>query len=157
MLDMGFKKEVDEIINYIPKNRQTLLFSATVPDELRSVMAATMKKDFVTVDCIKEDSSHTNSQVEQAHVVIPSSTRMVTGTVEILLNLIQGKEQPVKLVVFFPTAHMVAFYAALFNNGLKIPVSRRVSIPRLLTSFERTIKAFYSPAMYRRAELTILE
>ena len=122
MLDMGFKKDVDEIINYIPKNRQTLLFSATVPDELRSVMAATMKKDFVTVDCIKEDSSHTNSQVEQAHVVVPSSTRMVTGTVEILLNLIEGKEQPVKLVVFFPTAHMVAFYAALFNNGLKIPV-----------------------------------
>lgn len=124
MLDMGFKKEVDEIIRYLPKNRQTLLFSATVPDELRKVMAATMKKDFITVDCIQNNSEHTNSQVEQSHVIIKDdSKRMVTGTVEILMNIIQTRDTaPTKMVVFFPTSNMVAFYAALFRNGLGIPV-----------------------------------
>lgn len=125
MLDMGFKKEVDSIVAYLPKNRQTLLFSATVPDELRKVMAATMKKGFVTVDCIQDKSEHTNSQVEQSHVILKDDTkRMVTGTVEILLNMIQTKQHgvPVKMVVFFPTSNMVAFYSALFRDNLGIPV-----------------------------------
>ena len=125
MLDMGFKRDVDEIISYLPKSRQTLLFSATVPDELRKVMAATMKKGFITVDCIQGKSEHTNSQVEQSHVILKDDTkRMVTGTVEILMNIIQTNHHtaPVKLVVFFPTSNMVAFYAALFRDGLRIPV-----------------------------------
>jgi len=32
MLDMGFAEEIDEVISNIPKKRQTILFSATMPD-----------------------------------------------------------------------------------------------------------------------------
>ena len=31
MLEMGFRKVIDKIITFLPKERQTLLFSATVP------------------------------------------------------------------------------------------------------------------------------
>ena len=34
LLDMGFRKDIDRIIAAVPKQRQTLLFSATVPDEV---------------------------------------------------------------------------------------------------------------------------
>jgi len=34
MLDMGFKDEIDQILSFIPDNRQTLLFSATFDDAL---------------------------------------------------------------------------------------------------------------------------
>ncbi|MGL1956440.1 MAG: DEAD/DEAH box helicase [Colwellia sp.] len=34
MLDMGFKDEIDKILDHIPKQRQTLLFSATFDDEI---------------------------------------------------------------------------------------------------------------------------
>lgn len=34
LLDMGFRKEIEKIISAIPKQRQTLLFSATVPPEV---------------------------------------------------------------------------------------------------------------------------
>jgi ATP-dependent RNA helicase RhlE len=38
MLDMGFIKDIRTIINYIPKkNRQTLLFSATIPPEVKKL------------------------------------------------------------------------------------------------------------------------
>jgi len=37
MLDMGFIKDIRTIINYIPKNRQTLLFSATIPPEVNKL------------------------------------------------------------------------------------------------------------------------
>lgn len=34
LLDMGFRKDLDRIIAAVPKQRQTLLFSATIPEEV---------------------------------------------------------------------------------------------------------------------------
>ena len=34
LLDMGFRKDIENIIAAVPKQRQTLLFSATVPPEV---------------------------------------------------------------------------------------------------------------------------
>jgi superfamily II DNA/RNA helicase len=35
MLDMGFSEDILKIVNYLPKNRQTILFSATMPPKIR--------------------------------------------------------------------------------------------------------------------------
>ena len=37
MLDMGFHDDIMKIINQLPKKRQTLLFSATYPDEIKKI------------------------------------------------------------------------------------------------------------------------
>ena len=37
MLDMGFHNDIIQIVNELPKNRQTLLFSATMPPEIRKL------------------------------------------------------------------------------------------------------------------------
>jgi ATP-dependent RNA helicase RhlE len=37
MLDMGFSDDIMKIISYLPKTRQTLLFSATMPGRIRSL------------------------------------------------------------------------------------------------------------------------
>jgi ATP-dependent RNA helicase RhlE len=37
MLDMGFQDDIMKIISYLPKERQTLLFSATMPGRIRSL------------------------------------------------------------------------------------------------------------------------
>lgn len=37
MLDMGFADEMDAIISYVPKKRQTLLFSATYPENIKAI------------------------------------------------------------------------------------------------------------------------
>ena len=37
MLDMGFEKAIADILTQVPRQRQTLLFSATFPDEIRAV------------------------------------------------------------------------------------------------------------------------
>lgn len=37
MLDMGFYDDIIKIINYLPKERQTLLFSATMPPKIRTL------------------------------------------------------------------------------------------------------------------------
>ncbi len=35
MMDMGFSDDILKIVNYLPKNRQTVLFSATMPPKIR--------------------------------------------------------------------------------------------------------------------------
>jgi ATP-dependent RNA helicase DeaD len=48
MLDMGFKPDVERILRLCPGERQTLLFSATVPEWVRSLQAKYMR-DPVTI------------------------------------------------------------------------------------------------------------
>jgi ATP-independent RNA helicase DbpA len=51
MLDMGFTEAIDDIIGRIAKHHQTLLFSATYPDEIRAVSQRVQKDPVeVTVD-----------------------------------------------------------------------------------------------------------
>ena len=43
MLDMGFAPQIDKILRFIPKERQTLLFSATIPKEIMEIISRHMK------------------------------------------------------------------------------------------------------------------
>ena len=43
MLDMGFLPQIERILKHIPRNRQTMLFSATIPGEIIRMAAKHMK------------------------------------------------------------------------------------------------------------------
>ena len=43
MLDMGFAPQIDKILRFLPKDRQTMLFSATIPKEIMGMAAKHMK------------------------------------------------------------------------------------------------------------------
>jgi ATP-dependent RNA helicase RhlE len=44
MLDMGFFEDIQKIISYIPKKRQTLMFSATMPPKIRMLASHILTK-----------------------------------------------------------------------------------------------------------------
>jgi len=43
MLDMGFAPQINKILNAVPRERQTMLFSATMPDDIVKIAARHMK------------------------------------------------------------------------------------------------------------------
>jgi ATP-dependent RNA helicase RhlE len=43
MLDMGFEPQIKRILQHVPKDRQTMLFSATMPDKIMSIARAYMQ------------------------------------------------------------------------------------------------------------------
>ncbi|MCX5696346.1 MAG: DEAD/DEAH box helicase [Candidatus Omnitrophica bacterium] len=43
MLDMGFAPQIDKILRFLPKDRQTMLFSATIPKEIMDIVSKYMK------------------------------------------------------------------------------------------------------------------
>lgn len=48
MLDMGFLPDIRKIVRHVPQNRQTLFFSATMPDEIQELVGGLLR-DPVTV------------------------------------------------------------------------------------------------------------
>lgn len=44
MLDMGFREDIEKILRHTPKQRQTLLFSATIPSEIKKIAKLYQRK-----------------------------------------------------------------------------------------------------------------
>ncbi len=129
LLDMGFRRDIDRIMTYLPQQekRQTLLFSATVPNELKKIMSDNMKEDFIEVDCIgnetnsEESEQHTHVFVNQTYAVLPDMDSLLTAVLQVV-RLYKEQESNSKIMVFFPTARMVEYFAKFFSVGLGIEV-----------------------------------
>lgn len=59
MLDMGFLPDLQRILNLLPKERQTLLFSATFSGEIKK-LASTYLRDPQTIEVARSNSTATN-------------------------------------------------------------------------------------------------
>ncbi len=92
MLDMGFLDEIKEIFDYIPQNRQTLLFSATMPEPIKELANHILyNPEFISV--IGEEET-TNNVIEQRYYVINESQRD-----EAIVKLLETEETN-KCIIF---------------------------------------------------------
>ena len=71
MCDMGFLPDVRRIINLVPSDRQTLLFSATMPEDIRR-LTGNILKDPITVQV---DASAPAKTVSHALYPVPDSLK----------------------------------------------------------------------------------
>lgn len=93
MLDMGFFDDIQSIINYLPKNRQTILFSATMPPKMRQ-LANQISKDPEQINIAI--SKPAAGIVQQAYVVHDSQK-------ETLLKGILKNEDYQSVIIFSST------------------------------------------------------
>lgn len=61
MLDMGFYDDINEIIDYLPKNRQSMIFSATFPDNIKTLAKNIMQEP----KSISVETLHEKDSIEQ--------------------------------------------------------------------------------------------
>jgi len=66
MLDIGFHDDIMRIISYVPKERQTLMFSATMPQNIRALSKHIMKKP---VEIALEMSKPAEGVVQAAYML----------------------------------------------------------------------------------------
>jgi len=71
MLDMGFYEDIMRIIAMMPSQRQTLLFSATYPDEIKYI-SDSIQNDPVD---IRVEASHENKNIKQVFYEIQKGER----------------------------------------------------------------------------------
>ncbi len=96
MLDMGFLPAIRRVLQRIPKQRQTLLFSATMRPEIRE-LAATILRDPVNISI--EPKQKTTELVEQSVCIVPQKQK--TALLVQLLNRLV----PQRAIVFSRTKH----------------------------------------------------
>lgn len=98
MLDMGFVQDIKEIVSYLPRERQTLFFSATMPEKTKVLMQQFLK-DPVTISV---KSANSSQNIDQDIVRVGSGNK-----VEILHQLLIKKEF-CKVLVFGRTKRGVS-------------------------------------------------
>ena len=72
MLDMGFIPDIEEICSKLPKSRQTLLFSATMPPPIQK-LAAKFLTDPKTVEVARPATANVN--IDQRLVTVPNAAK----------------------------------------------------------------------------------
>ncbi len=98
MLDMGFISQVEAIIKELPKERITMLFSATMPDEVKSIASNNMRNP-MNVD-VSEDSIMT-SDIQHALYITAEEDKLE------LLTDITMIENPDSCIIFCSTKDRV--------------------------------------------------
>lgn len=94
MLDMGFLDDIKEIFTHLPKERQTLLFSATMPTAIKNLAKNILNEpEFVTVT----QADVTNKNITQTFYVVDERERD-----DALIRLFDYKN-PKKSIIFCRT------------------------------------------------------
>lgn len=111
MLDMGFNEVITGIVEKLPEKRQTLLFSATYPSDIKHLAAEIMQKP----KRITIETSQAESTIRQELYQIPSGTTRSQILVEILLH-----KQPTSTLVFCNTKQLTEEVAdSLIEQGFE--------------------------------------
>jgi len=108
MLDMGFRDDLNTILETVPAERQTALFSATLSVEIKQI-AKTYQKDAVPIQIRQE--ALTVDSVEQFYTEIRGKTKTPA-----LINLLREKQFYLSLV-FVGTKSMADELAGKLSQG----------------------------------------
>ena len=133
MLDMGFRPQIDQVMRRIPKQRQTLLFSATMPNSVKS-LAYDILNEPLTVEAAPKVS--TAEGVEQ--FVYPVEPRRKT---DLLLQLLKQPEFRSALVFCRTKFGADRVASAVSRAGLKVEAMHS---DRNMQQRTRALEAFRS-------------
>ncbi len=111
MLDMGFHDDIMRIINYLPKTRQTVLFSATMPPKIRSM-----------ANKILTNPEHINIAISKPAEGILQQAFMAFDTQKVaLVKHILNEKEHNSVIVFASTKEKVKELGKeLYRSGLSI-------------------------------------
>ncbi|XP_071702192.1 probable DEAD-box ATP-dependent RNA helicase 48 [Rutidosis leptorrhynchoides] len=113
LLDLGFRKDVEKIVDCVPRQRQSLLFSATLPKEVRRVSQLVLKREHAYINTVGL-GPETHNKVNQSYVVAPHEQHF-----QIVHHILKDHIAHVpdyKVIVFCTTAMMTSLMFSLLRE-----------------------------------------
>jgi len=95
MLDMGFLPDIKNILKHVPSKRQTLLFSATMPNDIRKLTKEIMNRPVIA------QVDHSMPAKTVSHAIYPVAEHLKTSFLITLLRNIDSES----VLVFTRTKH----------------------------------------------------
>jgi superfamily II DNA/RNA helicase len=130
MLDMGFIPDVERIVGLLPKNRQTLFFSATMPAEIRRLADAFLNDP---VEIAVTPPASPAATVEQALVVVEPRDKR-----EALRRLIASEDVKNALIFCNRKRDVDILYRSLTRHGFDVAALHGdMSQPKRTETLER--------------------
>jgi len=112
MLDMGFREDLEEILDATPEQRRTLLFSATMPKPIVS-LAKRYQRDALRISTIGEDRGH-GDITYQAVTVSPSEIEHV------VVNILRFHEAETAMLFCGTRDSVRRLHATLQERGFSV-------------------------------------
>jgi len=113
MLDMGFIPDVDRIVSMLPKMRQTLLFSATMPAEIKKLATAYLinPKEIIVAPTVRTAATVTQ------HIVRVEDNKKRDS----LRQILKAHENPGPVIIFCNRKRDISIVASsLKKHGFKV-------------------------------------
>lgn len=127
LLDIGFAPDIKRMQDYLPNrreiDRQTLLYSATIPQEVMQIVRQTMKPNFQFVRTVQEGEQQTHEKVPQKLVTVSGYENYLPALLELCKRELSpaagatgGPARPFKAIVYFSATANVSLTAAVLKN-----------------------------------------
>lgn len=112
MLNMGFREDIEKILSFMPAERQTILFSATMPKPIMD-LTSRFQKSPILVE-VGDNKSKTMDSIAQYYLDVPMGRKMDA------LNLLIHTHEPKLSIIFCNTKKMVDELCTYLNeHGFK--------------------------------------
>jgi len=117
LLDMGFRDDLQAIMEYLPSTpqRQTFLFSATVSKSIQQIAREVLDKNHVFINCAT-DVSPVHAHVAQYHTVLPEASEQIPHVLRLLAHDQLTNPGRSKTVVFLPTTKQTQLFATIIRE-----------------------------------------
>ena len=114
LFDMGFRRDILSILEYFPSARQSILYSATLPQPVLELARQILRPDNVLIDAVGQVVDQTHDHVDQKLVV--TSLDQQVAVIEKVLSEHIKRVKDHKVLVFFSTAREAGFMVSLFEK-----------------------------------------
>jgi len=118
MLDLGFRQDLETLLEAAPATRRTLLLSATLPAEIRT-LARRYQRDAIAIDPRKAAGADSGPS-RGAHEDITHRAHLIAGgdRLAAVVNVLRAEEETTRAIVFCTTREGVAeMHGALVARG----------------------------------------
>ncbi|KAK4166593.1 hypothetical protein QBC43DRAFT_377029 [Cladorrhinum sp. PSN259] len=121
LLDMGFSQELNRILGYLPKQRRTGLFSASLSEAVERLITVGLlypHKITVRVKSLKDggiiQERKTPMSLQLSYIVTPASQK-IPALCQLLENL---DPRPARSIVFFSSCYAVKYFTRVLHGVL---------------------------------------
>lgn len=116
LLEMGFKDELNAIIDHLPSHptRQSILLSATLSPAIRTVAKSILKSNHLYIDTVPEGESNSHAKIPQYYSALPNPSHQLPHLLRLIAHD-QLTNPKSKIMIFCPTTKMTMLYSTILR------------------------------------------
>ena len=154
LLDMGFANDLNFIIDHLPKERQTFLFSATVSKEIAAIAKKSLKPNHSVIDCVPKNETNTHLHIPQFYTELDSPADQLPHLLRLITHD-QLTHPNSKIVVFLPTTKQTMLFATLLRE-LSATLPNRLAVHEIHSRLDQTQRSRASERFRKDTKPSVL-